>query len=329
MAKEMLAKQQDVARKKQQLAFEEAQNMQKKQELAFEEGNVKVETELAKALARERVFSAETERERDETKRGRGEADAMNEYLDAHLSKANVNDQTRNGFTQAAKATDTDRPREHGGQSTEQLRNERSGLPDAPPSQHSQVKRPGRPAAPTHVMESEKRKNVQDDRQQRVAATKSNTLNYDAPAFTPQTQSQNARQHDGVKLHATTDVTQPRRHSDHASQSPSYGASRSPADNGTFAMNNLLTTLSLPRPEVPKFCGEITEHRSFMSAFEARIASVAVSNADRLYYLQQHLDGEPKGLIQGCLYMNADDGYPNARELLVNTVILTRCQWCT
>ncbi len=101
----------------------------------------------------------------------------MNKYLDAHLSKANVNDPTRNSFSQAAKATDTDQPREHGGQSTEQLRNEPSGLHDAPLSQHSQGERPGRPAAATHVMESEKRKNVRDNCQHCVAATKSNTLN--------------------------------------------------------------------------------------------------------------------------------------------------------
>ena len=37
----------------------------------------------------------------------------MNEYLDTHLSKENVNDQTDNGFTQAAKATDTDQPQEN------------------------------------------------------------------------------------------------------------------------------------------------------------------------------------------------------------------------
>ena len=113
--KEMFVRQQNMARKKQQLAFEEE--------------NVKVETELAKALARERVFAAEKDGERDETKREREETDAMDEYLDAHLSKANVND-PNSGFIQAAKATDMDRPREHVGQSTEQLRNERSGLTD-------------------------------------------------------------------------------------------------------------------------------------------------------------------------------------------------------
>ncbi len=49
-----------------------------------------------------------------------------------------------------------------------------------------------------------------------------------------------------------------------------------------------------------------------------------------IYYLQQRLDGELRELIRGCLYMNADDGYPKGRELLVNTVTLTWYQsWCT
>ena len=134
--------------------------------------------------------------------------------------------------------------------------------------------------------------------------------------FTPQTTSQNASPRHGVKLHATTDVMQPQCHGDHAFKRPCYSASRSPADNGMFAMNNLLTTLSLLRPEVPKFCGEITECRSFVSVFEAQIASVAVSNANSLYYLQQDLDGKSKELLPGCVYMNADDGYLKALEVL-------------
>ena len=40
-------------------------------------------------------------------------------------------------------------------------------------------------AAPTHVMGSAQRNNLQDGRQQRVTATRSHTLNYDVPAFTP------------------------------------------------------------------------------------------------------------------------------------------------
>ncbi len=104
-AKEMVVKQQGMTRKKQQLAFEVAQ---KKQQFALEEDNVKVETELTKAVARGRVFAAEMKPERDETKRKRGEANAMNEYIDTHLSKANVNDPNDNGFTR-----DTGPPREH------------------------------------------------------------------------------------------------------------------------------------------------------------------------------------------------------------------------
>ncbi len=60
----------------------------------------------------------------------------------------------------------------------------------------------------------------------------------------------------------------------------------------------------------------MTEFRAFITAFDARVASHVVSNRDRLYYLDQHLSGEPKEMIEGCMYMHADDGYQQARYLL-------------
>ncbi len=40
-------------------------------------------------------------------------------------------------------------------------------------------------------------------------------------------------------------------------------------------MSTLLSTLSLPRPGVPKFDGDISSYRSFIAAFDSRIASLA------------------------------------------------------
>ena len=51
-------------------------------------------------------------------------------------------------------------------------------------------------------------------------------------------------------------------------------------------------------------------------AFEARIQSRVATNADRLYYLDQHLIGEPKDLIGGCLHIEPYEGYLEARRLL-------------
>ena len=51
-------------------------------------------------------------------------------------------------------------------------------------------------------------------------------------------------------------------------------------------------------------------------AFDARIASRISSDSDKLYYLDQQLEGEAKELIGGCLYMNTDVGYIEARNVL-------------
>ena len=80
--------------------------------------------------------------------------------------------------------------------------------------------------------------------------------------------------------------------------------------------NQITSAMSLPMPEVPKFNGDPIEYNTFSLAFQARIASRSTSNADRLYYLQQHLEGEPRDLIGGCLHMTPDDGYAEAWTLL-------------
>ncbi|XP_071088920.1 uncharacterized protein [Haliotis cracherodii] len=82
------------------------------------------------------------------------------------------------------------------------------------------------------------------------------------------------------------------------------------------AQQQMLTAMFLPQPEVPKFKGDLIEYGSFMMAFDARIVPHTNCDRDRLYYLDQQLEGEPKDLIAGCLYMSQFDGYTEARELL-------------
>ncbi len=43
-----------------------------------------------------------------------------------------------------------------------------------------------------------------------------------------------------------------------------------------------------------------------------KILSGSRNYADLLYYLNQHLSGEPKDLIEGCLHMDPDKGYSEA-----------------
>ena len=78
----------------------------------------------------------------------------------------------------------------------------------------------------------------------------------------------------------------------------------------------LATAVSLPQPEVTKFKGDPIEYNTFISSFESRIASLASTDSDRLYYLEQHLQGEARELIGGCMYMEPSYGYHQALSLL-------------
>ena len=78
----------------------------------------------------------------------------------------------------------------------------------------------------------------------------------------------------------------------------------------------LAAAVTLPELAVSKFKGEPTEYRTFMMSFDARIQCRATTSADRLYYLNQHLEGEPRDLIEGCLHMDSEKGYTEARQLL-------------
>ena len=81
-------------------------------------------------------------------------------------------------------------------------------------------------------------------------------------------------------------------------------------------IRDIATFMSLPAVEVPKFNGDPTEYNTFILAFDTRITPRTTSDTDRLYYLQQHLVGEPRELIEGCTYMAPDKGYYQARQLL-------------
>ncbi|KAK3726857.1 hypothetical protein QZH41_010519, partial [Actinostola sp. cb2023] len=78
----------------------------------------------------------------------------------------------------------------------------------------------------------------------------------------------------------------------------------------------MAAAMTLPQPKIPTFKGAVIEYKSFMMAFDSRIKPKTTNNADRLYYLQQHLEGEAKDLIEGCLHLDPDEGYNEARKLL-------------
>jgi hypothetical protein len=89
-----------------------------------------------------------------------------------------------------------------------------------------------------------------------------------------------------------------------------------PIDFILATYQQLAAAVTLPQPEVPRFKGDTINYNTFMMSFDARIVSRTTNDVDRLYYLDQHLEGEPKELIGGCLYMEPSEGYLTARDLL-------------
>ena len=77
-----------------------------------------------------------------------------------------------------------------------------------------------------------------------------------------------------------------------------------------------MSALLLPTPQLPIFSGDVMNYHAFMMAFDVRVVPYVTSSVDKLYYLDQQLEGEPKELIGGCIYMDPDVGYSTARKLL-------------
>ncbi|XP_061160072.1 uncharacterized protein LOC133170892 isoform X1 [Syngnathus typhle] len=72
----------------------------------------------------------------------------------------------------------------------------------------------------------------------------------------------------------------------------------------------------LPTRDIPVFDGEPLNFRPFMLAFVHGIENKAISNQDRLYYLEQYTSGQSKELVRSCLHMSAGDRYAEAKRLL-------------
>ena len=82
-------------------------------------------------------------------------------------------------------------------------------------------------------------------------------------------------------------------------------------------LGQMLSAMHLPRPEIDKFSGDATEFLNFMQAFKARVCKMTSSDSDRLFFLHQLLVGDPRDLVDGCLYMSdATEGYNEAICLL-------------
>ncbi|XP_068234386.1 uncharacterized protein [Palaemon carinicauda] len=122
---------------------------------------------------------------------------------------------------------------------------------------------------------------------------------------------------------STTQEFVPRNSSETVTNTLAPPVNASNAMSSTFPNQEQYTYLpintpvnTLPAPEVPKFTGDLLEYSDFILAFDTSISSRTASSSDRLYYLLQHTNGEPKDLISSCIYMQADQGYSQARQLV-------------
>ena len=78
------------------------------------------------------------------------------------------------------------------------------------------------------------------------------------------------------------------------------------------ALSRAVSALYLPHVEIDKFDGNPLNFTTFMSAFTARILSQSISEADKLYYLYQLLEGDAKCLVSGAMHLPPGQGYQYA-----------------
>ena len=71
----------------------------------------------------------------------------------------------------------------------------------------------------------------------------------------------------------------------------------------------------LPPLMLSNFSGNPIEYNTFIRGFEAQIERRLSSNDMHLRYLEQYLESEPKDLIKGCLHVDANKGYLEAKRL--------------
>ena len=66
--------------------------------------------------------------------------------------------------------------------------------------------------------------------------------------------------------------------------------------------NQIATAITLPQPEVPKFKNDPMDFKTFLMVFNTCIQPEVISSTERLDFLDQHLVGEARELISGCLH---------------------------
>ena len=79
---------------------------------------------------------------------------------------------------------------------------------------------------------------------------------------------------------------------------------------------DMTASISLPDVDLPIFGGNPTEYCYFIQAFENLIEAKTSNERRKLFYLVQYTAEEVQELMRGCLTMDPEAGYMEARRLL-------------
>lgn len=72
----------------------------------------------------------------------------------------------------------------------------------------------------------------------------------------------------------------------------------------------------MPKVEVQKFGGDVTQYKLFVRAFNSIISSKLTDEEEKLLYLEQFTFGKPRESVRACSHMGHPEGYKEARRLL-------------
>ena len=104
---------------------------------------------------------------------------------------------------------------------------------------------------------------------------------------------------------------------------PKQESTNSSGEDKNASNNELLKNLVMfnmkslmPRNDIQKFCGEYTEYKTFIRAFDNVISSKLVDDDEKIYYLSQYTTDKPLEIVKACMNMAPDEGYRTARLML-------------
>ena len=123
----------------------------------------------------------------------------------------------------------------------------------------------------------------------------------------------------GASLHATAALVNARTTVDNPFYCNQSSEVPEPTENKrslSSTVASLLKIQAAPNVTIDTFNGDCLEFKYFMTTFEDVIESNIDNARGRLTRLIQYTSGEAKDLAKGCVYLNPEDGYKKAKELL-------------